>query len=189
MKIFISVLALIFSLQSLTKADDIRDIKIEGMSIGQSVKDFFSESEITRNRVNWYNSDRYIVIKIEKNLDLYDSIQISFLNKDSKKKIAAIDGILDYENINRCYTKIDEIYKEIKSIVPDFNDEGKLTYKHLGDETNKSTVTDYVLENSNRDEIQIACYDNSDFFGDNDHLRVGVRLVDYRKWLTDEAYK
>ena len=54
--------------------------------------------------------------------------------------------------------KIDEIYKEIKSIVPDFNDEGKLTYKHLGDETNKSTVTDYVLENSNRDEIQIACW-------------------------------
>ena len=87
MKIFISVLALIFSFQSLTKADDIRDIKIEGMSIGQSVKDFFSESEITRNRVNWYNSDRYIVIKIEKNLDLYDSIQISFLNKDSKKKL------------------------------------------------------------------------------------------------------
>ena len=46
MKIFISVLALIFSFQSLTKADDIRDIKIEGMSIGQSVKDFLVNQKL-----------------------------------------------------------------------------------------------------------------------------------------------
>jgi len=33
MRLFISVLVLIFSFQSLVKADDIRDFQIEGMSI------------------------------------------------------------------------------------------------------------------------------------------------------------
>ena len=46
MRVFITVLVLIFSLQSLTKADDIRDLEIEGMSIGDSLLDFMSENQI-----------------------------------------------------------------------------------------------------------------------------------------------
>ena len=37
MRIFIALLVLIFSLQSWTKADDIRELQIEGMSIGDSL--------------------------------------------------------------------------------------------------------------------------------------------------------
>ena len=46
MRVFLTVLILIFSLQSWTKADDIRDLQIEGMSIGDSLLDFFSEEKI-----------------------------------------------------------------------------------------------------------------------------------------------
>ena len=49
MRVFLSVLILIFNLQSLTKADDISDFEIEGMSIGDSLLDFFSEEEINNN--------------------------------------------------------------------------------------------------------------------------------------------
>jgi len=45
MRVFFAVLILIFSLQSWTKADDISDFEIEGMSIGDSALDFFSENE------------------------------------------------------------------------------------------------------------------------------------------------
>ena len=45
MRIFITVLFLILSLQSWTKADDIRDFQIEGMSIGDSLLDYISENE------------------------------------------------------------------------------------------------------------------------------------------------
>ena len=58
---------------------------------------------------------------------------------------------------------------------------------HSGDPTGESKITDYVFENNNQDEIQIACYDYSKSFG-NDHLRVGIRLVDYRKFLIEEAF-
>ena len=43
MKILLSVLALILSLQSWTKADDISDFQIEGISIGDSQLDFLNK--------------------------------------------------------------------------------------------------------------------------------------------------
>ena len=42
MRVFIAVLVLIFSFQSWTKADDIRDFEIEGMSIGDSLLKYVS---------------------------------------------------------------------------------------------------------------------------------------------------
>jgi len=48
MRVFIAVIVLIFSLQSWTKADDIRDFQIEGISIGDSLLDYFSEEEIKK---------------------------------------------------------------------------------------------------------------------------------------------
>ena len=48
MRVFIAVLILIFSLQSFTKADDISDFEIEGMSLGDSLLDYYSENEIKK---------------------------------------------------------------------------------------------------------------------------------------------
>ena len=51
MRVFIAVLFLIFSFQSVTKAEDIRDFEIEGISIGDSLLDYFSE-ELIKNILN-----------------------------------------------------------------------------------------------------------------------------------------
>ncbi len=45
---------ILFTLQNPSWADDIRDFQIEGMSIGDSALDFFSEEEIKRNKKNLY---------------------------------------------------------------------------------------------------------------------------------------
>ena len=52
MRILIAVLVLILTLQSFTKADDIKDFQIEGISIGDSALDFFSEAQIKNNSKN-----------------------------------------------------------------------------------------------------------------------------------------
>ena len=62
MRVFIAVLVLIFSFQSLTKADDIRDFEIEGMSIGDSLLDYFNESEM-----KFPNSLKFFVSPTERN--------------------------------------------------------------------------------------------------------------------------
>ena len=60
MKIFLSVLILIFNLQSWTKADDIRELEIEGISIGDSALDFFSK-DIIDDQKNFYpNSKKFL---------------------------------------------------------------------------------------------------------------------------------
>jgi hypothetical protein len=48
MRVFIAVLVLIFGLQSLTKADDISDFQVLGMSVGDSALNYFSENEINQ---------------------------------------------------------------------------------------------------------------------------------------------
>ena len=191
MKRLLLILILTCSFQSWTKSDDIRNLEIEGMSIGDSLLKYFNISEINTYKIKIHNSDRYTSVEINKNLNNYDYLQISFLTNDVKKEIARLDGVINYKNnIDMCYKKIDDIYKEIKSIVPNLNDEGKLTYKHGGDKTGKSTITDYVLETNKGDEIQIACYDYSkDLANNNDSLRVGIRLIDYRNFLRYEAYE
>ena len=49
MKFFLLALILIFNFQSLTKADDVRDFEIEGMSVGDSLHDHFSKKKISEN--------------------------------------------------------------------------------------------------------------------------------------------
>ena len=61
MKIFLTVIIIVFSLQSWTKAEDIKDFQIEGMSVGDSLLDYYSEKEILK-KINsshtfFYNKD------------------------------------------------------------------------------------------------------------------------------------
>ena len=51
MKKFLGILILILTLQTPSQADDIQDFQIEGMSIGDSALDYFSEEEIKNNYV------------------------------------------------------------------------------------------------------------------------------------------
>ena len=53
MKRLLLILILTFSFQSWTKADDIRDFQIEGMSIGDSLLDYFNKAKIKSNEKNY----------------------------------------------------------------------------------------------------------------------------------------
>ena len=43
MRVFLAVLVLIFSFQSWTKADEVSEITIEGLSVGDSALNFFTK--------------------------------------------------------------------------------------------------------------------------------------------------
>ena len=49
MRVFLSILLLIFSFQAFAKADDIKDFEIENMSLGDSLLKIFYEKEIENN--------------------------------------------------------------------------------------------------------------------------------------------
>ena len=59
MKRLLLILILTFSFQSWTKADDIRDFEIEGMSIGDSLLDHFTKKEITNSKKINYKDNKF----------------------------------------------------------------------------------------------------------------------------------
>ena len=54
MKQFLTILFFSLLLTNHLKADDIRDFEIEGVSLGQSVLDYLSESEIEKQKKTAY---------------------------------------------------------------------------------------------------------------------------------------
>ena len=73
MKIYLIIFILIFSYQSWTKADDIRDFEIEGISIGEKLSKKMSKKEIKQNTINYFNDTRqYYIVGMVNNLNQYD---------------------------------------------------------------------------------------------------------------------
>ena len=81
MKIFVTLFIFIFSLQSWTKADDVRDFEIEGMSIGDSLLKHYSKNVLDNIEKYYYPNSKKIVglysQVFNKNLINYDAIQFS----------------------------------------------------------------------------------------------------------------
>ena len=130
MRIFLTVIILILSLQSWTKADDIRDFEIEGISIGDSALDHFKQSNFDTFYKQYYpGSDEYLGVEIPQHLSKiefsnYDSITLNWKKNDNSMKIVALSGIkLFPNNINGCLKERDFIASEIKGILDDFKEE------------------------------------------------------------------
>ena len=125
MKLFIAILILIFGFQSFSNADDIDDFEIEGMSVGDSLLDFFSTDEIKKfinhkSSYNYINTD-YVIVGITNhnqssiNLETYSDLGVTINKKDNKYKILSIAGQnYSFTNINDCNKKQKLIAKSIK---------------------------------------------------------------------------
>jgi len=199
MKRLLLILILTLSFQTLTKADDIRDFEIEGMSIGDSLLNYFSKKEI-KNKINSYNNNGYIynsrkfyslTFNNSQKFKIYNSVQIILKDKDNKYKIHSIAGINYYEsNINECYDQMEIIEKEFNTI---FNKSKKEEYtkrKHTYDKTGKSTTTDAYYFFFNNDSASIHCYDwfPSEVITISDQLNVIFNTSEFNNFLNNEAY-
>ena len=117
MKVFITVLVLIFSLQSLTKADDIRDFEIEGISIGDSLLDYYSEAEIKKMYIVTYpKSKKYIKLGYRGNskLNHYEHVTFHVEENDKGYVIHTINGVMFFANkLEKCLKKKKEVVKNL----------------------------------------------------------------------------
>jgi len=180
MRVFIAVLVLIFSLQSWTKADDIRDLQIEGMSIGDSLLDYLNESQIkVEKQLN--KKIKFWRTNIRKNLKTYDAVQVWWNKKDRNFQITHIGGILFFDNdINNCIKKQKEISADIIKSYPNLKfDEKKDIY-------NKDETTyHYTLEFPNEDLITIQCYEFSDSFKKKHNYIENLKVMIVPKEVND----
>ena len=156
----ILILILTLSFQNLTRADDISDFQIEGMSIGDSALDYYSKDKLMNNKVNWYKKDDFYAVAFEVKNSNFEAIQIHFKKDDENFIIQSVGGmILNYSDIKECH----ELKKKLENVViDDFNlDRDKINrYEraHPADPTGKSTTSETFL-NVDNGNIYIACFD------------------------------
>jgi hypothetical protein len=190
MRVFIAVLVLIFSLQSWAKADDIRDFEIEGMSIGGSALDFFSELDIKNNSKDYYRDKTFTPVQNDKYpfFKTYDAVDFNFKTGDKKYVFQNINGILFYDNnIQDCYKKMDSITNDIEANLKYLKKHIKQVFTHPADKTGKSkfTQTRFDLKDGY---ILIICYDYSVDNGSQDHLSVSIDTKEFNDWVLSGIY-
>jgi len=184
------ILILTFSFQTLIKADDIRDLEIEGMSIGDSLLDFYSEKEIKQSFVYNYTSDKYETAQFLDSVNFikYDAVHINFLKADKKMIIQSIQGMKDYNQIKKCIKDKKSITSDIESLFTNIKiDEKK--QKHTQDKSGKSLTYDTYIETQSKDYVSISCYDWASNLGFKDHLRIAIVTKKFMDWINNEAYK
>ena len=160
---FIAILILIFSLQVSTKADDIRDFEIEGISVGESLLNFFDKNFIDELKYFNYDSNEMYSLYIKDNLNTYEEIEINFKNNDDNYIVQAIAGI-EVINVSECLKKKKIITNELKPLFNLDPEEWVHTYDndYLTSGTNvtiSSESTAYISEwkFSNGDMVRIWC--------------------------------
>ena len=190
MRTLITVIVFIFSLQSLTKADDIRDFKIEGMSIGDSLLDFFSEEKIN-NFVNYDNlpSDMKFRIaefysKSDMEMNRYDGMQIYYKPEDKKFILHGLAGhiICGKKNKIECNNVYAEIVNSISSNFKNLKGEEQ-TFKHIDDKSGKSIVTAYSINLYNGSIITVTYTDWSNEVECVDNVSVDVSTIEVNNWI------
>ena len=189
MRVFLSVLIFIFILQSWTKADDIKDFSINGISVGESLLEYYSKDEIYENvDPNVYkNKDgKFTLTGFYGKFGEYDGLQFAIKPNDKNLIIYGINGGIFFSNIDECNIKRKSIRKELsllfKGAITNFNDKRI----HSADSTGKSyLISDGFFLNSGS--ASVKCYNWSDEITEKyswaDNLRVSVKLKEYNDWL------
>ena len=192
MKRLLLILILTFSFQSWTKADDISDFQIEGMSIGDSLLDFFSEDEILKNDGNYYSKKKFVttVFNNHRKIKNYDWLQISYKRNDSKYIIYSIDGVIEFKkNYKACLKKKDIVVNELSTFFDKNNtiiDKGK----HRADKSGKSIYENLIFELDGGHQAIVSCLDWSKAFEKKyfDHMKVWVNHTEFKEFIISNPF-
>ena len=171
MKRLLTILILIFTLQTPSWADDIRDFQIEGMSIGDSLLKYMSKKQIEHELNNtditvFYPDNKFAGISlfvIKNSFEIYDDVGVIIKPNDKNFKIFGLEGTLFFgQNIKKCYEKQNEIFNEFKEI---FGNKYKVNSWDSKNPNKYLKIVKYKDFNSDTNEqARVICYDNREGF-------------------------
>ena len=200
MRFFLILLTLTFCVQSHSIADDIQDLEIEGMSIGDSLLNYMSEIdikkeiEVTKNHYSYLEDPlkfrEVYFFSNKNNFNTYKTVSVMFKNNDNKYKIVFIRGMKDYvENLQGCISKRSEISEEIETIIPKYSKDLREGKSRL-DKSGKSTTNNiYYIFNSGNG-IILACNNWEEKLRKKNNwtegLSVVLRTYEVGSWLNGE---
>ena len=167
MKRLLIILILTFSFQNLSKADDIREFEIEGIAMGNSALDFFSEQKLKTKisrPINLKNT-LYTQSCFNNYGDLYDRICVAYKKDSSKKIIESIQAQIRYNEdvMNVCREEQRKIDKDLSLLFKNLERKewGKKPLKSLKDIDPDAYYYPITYEFVDKSRSQVGCYNIS----------------------------
>ena len=184
---------ILFTLQTSSQADDIRDFQIEGISLYDSALKYFNENQIKKEIAGYYSSNKFFTSAIRSSLNQYDYLQLSFRSGDDKYIIVDLTGNVE-KNYSDCLNELDNLDKELSVMFSDTKKINKQTYPHPADKSGETKITDIIWEFDSGDLILVQCYDwESSKFGKErnyaNEMKISISNKDFDKWVLTEAYE
>ncbi len=194
MKKLLLIFILTFSFQSWTKADDIRDFEIEGISIGDSLLNFYDENKIIQKldtTKQYYDDNEFMLISFSNNTSTYESLRFHLKTNDNSYKIYQISGS-DSMNFENCKIKKDQISNELEILFGSSKRQNGKIKNHAYDKSGRSkTFSNYFNLDSGR--IRIMCtlwsFELKKEKNWKDKLTVGIYSKEISDWINNKAYK
>ena len=151
--------------------DNIKDYKIENISIGDSALDYFNETELENGELDWFNySYKEFATSLVSGKGIYDWFKISYRSDDDNFKIEGIVGIVvkkKYDDV-KCNEELDSSALNISGLFKNIKRSKKKLYKvaynprkvfQEANQSGKSTATSILFDFKNKGEIILSCYD------------------------------
>ena len=185
MKRLLIIFILTLSFQTLSKADDIRDFEIEGMSVGDKLSDFMSINEIKENTLPYFKDKRkYYVVGIIDNLKKYDQVEIYLKSNDKSYEIKTILAGVFMDDFNKCIKdkkeivkKLDKMFTNVKKISDSKNHEADPTGN------SKQNIDQYNINYP--DHIRVECNKFSEQMKNSGLARNSLNIVVMAKEIND----
>ncbi len=194
------IVFLIFNLLIInpSQADDIRDLQIEGMSIGDSALKHFNENTLTTSRYTTYKDDAFYSVDIMEKFGEYDAVQLHLKKNDKKYIIYGVSGAILFgeaavyypESEKECKNRSLEIERDFNNL---FLNAKKQSGRDVGVGHSDPGVirqdTYYFLDSG---QVWLQCYTYSKKFKRKenayDNLRVTILGEEFRVWMSSKAY-
>lgn len=199
MKKFFAIIILSLCLTTSSQADDIKDFQIEGVSLGDSLLDFFDKNTILSSKQHNYEDDKFYSLDIMKKFEVYDAIQFQLKKGDNSYKIYGIGGGILFGNASIHYPKSEQECKNKKNII--VNDLKKLFKNATIRNANAvGGMGDYDPDVIRQDTyftiddgvVSLQCYTwgkkAKKKYNLFDNLRVNIMSTEFYNWLTTKAY-
>ncbi len=187
LKRILFIILIIFA-QSSTKAGDIRDFEIEGISIGDSLLDFFSKKELVDGirKDSYPSSDRkFIDINLNANwFDQYEGIQVTVKRKDKNFEVHSVDGGIFFKKNEKksCIKKMEEIVEDLSEVFTSYQFEKLKDNKHYADPSGKSFVYGSSVFPDNGI-VSVYCYIWGESMGYPNYVAVSTKTDEFNDWL------
>ena len=184
---------ILFTLQTSSLADDIQDIQIEGMSVGESLLKYIDKEEIENGKLtDYHGSKKFSRIVKEFHDSIYEDIQFHFKTNDPKYIIHSIEGVIYFENdMSACLNKQKEVATTISKDISGKVIKNDAEKKIDREGEHRSTIyPQYIVVIDGY--VDFVCYDWTKKYetenGFVDSLKVSIESKEFWDWVQNEAF-